>query len=137
MKNQLITEIAQKMLPYLDNSQMGQLQEVLAHCLWGVHVSVATESEQLQEKETNVKNKASTNEYFEQKERIKRKNKINKLELEIEEKENEIENLKLEMQSEMVCTDYIKLKELQDKIVLIEEEIENKMLEWEKLNKEL
>ena len=53
MKNQLITEIAQKMLPYLDNSQMGQLQEVLAHCLWGVHVSVATESEQLQEKETN------------------------------------------------------------------------------------
>ena len=41
------------------------------------------------------------------------------------------------MQSEMVCTDYIKLKELQDKIVLIEEEIENKMLEWEKLNKEL
>ena len=91
----------------------------------------------IQEKETNVKNKASTNEYFEQKERIKRKNKINKLELEIEEKENEIENLKLEMQSEMVCTDYIKLKELQDKIVLIEEEIENKMLEWEKLNKEL
>lgn len=53
MKNQLITEIAQKMLPYLDNSQMGQLQEVLAHCLWGVHVSVAAESEQLQEKETN------------------------------------------------------------------------------------
>ena len=29
MKEQLITEITRKMLPYLDNSQMEQLQEVL------------------------------------------------------------------------------------------------------------
>lgn len=53
MKEQLITEITRKMLPYLDNSQMEQLQEVLAYCLWGVQVSFASESEQLQEKETN------------------------------------------------------------------------------------
>ena len=41
------------------------------------------------------------------------------------------------MQSEENCTDYIKLKELQDRIKNIEEEIEQKMLEWEELNKEL
>lgn len=53
MRDQLITEITRKMIPYLDNSQMKQLQEVLTHCLWGVQVSTASESEQLQEKETN------------------------------------------------------------------------------------
>ena len=39
MKEQLITEITRKMLPYLDNSQMEQLQEVLTHCFWGVQIS--------------------------------------------------------------------------------------------------
>ena len=32
------------------------------------------------------------------------------------------------------CTDYIKLKELQDKIQEIEVQIDAKMLEWEGLN---
>ena len=53
MKEQLITEITRKMLPYLDNSQMEQLQEVLTHCFWGVQVSPSSEEERLQEKETN------------------------------------------------------------------------------------
>ena len=53
MKDTLITEITRKMLPYLDNSQLEQLQEVLAHCFWNVQVSSVPESEQLQEKETN------------------------------------------------------------------------------------
>ena len=35
------------------------------------------------------------------------------------------------MISEEICTDYIKLKELQDAITSIEQEIEAKMLEWE------
>ena len=76
--------------------------------------------------------------------KIKRKAQImntyrkkNKLEIEIEQRENEISKLKTEMQSEENCTDYIKLKELQDRIKNIEEEIEQKMLEWEELNKEL
>ena len=80
------------------------------------------------------KKKPITNEYFENKERTKKKNKIKKLELEIEQKENEIENIKHEMQNEDICTDYIKLKELQDKITSIEQEIESKMLEWEELS---
>ena len=53
MKEQIITEITRKMLPYLDNSQIEQLQEVLAHCFWGVEISPSSEMERLQEKESN------------------------------------------------------------------------------------
>ena len=42
--------------------------------------------------------------------------------------------LKEKMQSEEICTDYMKLKELQDEITRIEEEIEAKMMEWEELS---
>lgn len=38
MKNEIISEITRNMLPYLDNAQMEQLQEVLKHCLWRVEV---------------------------------------------------------------------------------------------------
>ena len=38
------------------------------------------------------------------------------------------------MQSEEICTDYVKLKELQDEITRTEEIIEAKMKEWEELN---
>lgn len=38
------------------------------------------------------------------------------------------------MQCEDICTDYIKLKDLQDKIDSIEKEIEVKMEEWEALS---
>ena len=37
------------------------------------------------------------------------------------------------MQREDICTDYIKLKELQDKISCIEKNIEEKMIIWESL----
>ena len=40
------------------------------------------------------------------------------------------------MEKEEILTDYIKLKELQDKIERIEGEIECQMLEWEALNEE-
>ena len=56
------------------------------------------------------------------------------MEIEIEEGENKIKLLKLEMEDTNNCTDYMKLKELQEKIQEIEQEIENKMLEWEELN---
>lgn len=38
MKEQLMREIEQNMLPYLDNAQMDQLRQVLSHCLWKVKV---------------------------------------------------------------------------------------------------
>ena len=39
MKNQIISEIEQNMLPYLDNAQMEQLHYVLSHTLWDVDIS--------------------------------------------------------------------------------------------------
>lgn len=52
MKNQLISEIKRQMIPYLDNSQMEQLQEVLHHTLWNVQVT-ADDGIQHPNRETN------------------------------------------------------------------------------------
>lgn len=85
-------------------------------------------------KKENVKENKTQNSYFINKEKNRINNRINKLEKEIEDKENEIRSLQDEMQKEEISTDYLKLKELQDKIQEINDEIENKMLEWEELN---
>ncbi len=90
-----------------------------------------------QEKIGIDKKKNTDNEYFRNKEKAKIKNKINKLEQEIEQKENEIKEIKESMQSEEVCTDYIKLKELQDRISQIEEVIDTKLTEWELLSTQI
>lgn len=92
------------------------------------------EENKLEEKILSSKKKNTENDYFQKKEETRRKNKINKLELEIQQKENEIKLLKDKMQSEEICTDYVKLKELQDEISRLEEIIEEKMKEWEQLN---
>ena len=92
------------------------------------------EENKLEEKILSSKKKNTENDYFQKKEETRRKNKINKLELEIQQKENEIKLLKDKMQSEEICTDYVKLKELQDEISRLEDIIEEKMEEWEQLN---
>ena len=76
-----------------------------------------------QEKKTN-------NDYFINKENNKTKAKINKLEKEIEEKENKVKELQKEMLKEEYSTDYVKLKEIQDEIQQLNQEIEEKMAEW-------
>ena len=43
MKQQIITEVMQQMLPYLDNAQMQQLQKVLVHALFGCEITGQTE----------------------------------------------------------------------------------------------
>ena len=53
MKEQLTTEITRQMLPYLDNAQMEQLQEVLSHCFCGVQITSDPDAVQHKEKETN------------------------------------------------------------------------------------
>ena len=53
MKEQLTTKITRQMLPYLDNAQMEQLQEVLSHCFWGVQITSDPDAVQHKEKETN------------------------------------------------------------------------------------
>ena len=77
------------------------------------------------------------NQYFINKEKNKIKNKISKLENEINEKEDEIKNIEAEMLKEENSTDYVKLKELQEKVEKLNEQIESKMAEWEMLSAKL
>ena len=94
------------------------------------------ESQIIEEKTEEVVEKVksnSNNQYLQNKEMTKRKNKMKKLESEIEQREQEVQELKQEMKKEEICTDYVKLKEIQDKITEIEQVIEQKMLEWEEL----
>ena len=53
MKNEIISEITRKMLPYLDNAQMERLQDVLVHCLWGVQIQQNEENTEPQPAESN------------------------------------------------------------------------------------
>lgn len=54
MKNQLISEITRQMIPYLDNAQMEQLQNVLQHALWNVQITDNEDGAQQPDKETNA-----------------------------------------------------------------------------------
>ena len=56
MKDQLISEITRQMIPYLDNAQMEQLQNVLQHALWNVQITANEDGsmEQLAEKYLEV-----------------------------------------------------------------------------------
>ena len=84
-----------------------------------------------------IKSTNSKNEYYLEKERNRIKNKIKKIESEIEQKENEIKEIEKEMQNEEISSDYLKLNELQELIEKINIEIEQKMQEWEELNKNI
>lgn len=95
------------------------------------------QQEVVEDTKHETKKKSANNEYFQNKEIARKKNKISKLEKEIEEKETKIKEIENEMQKEDICTDYVKLKEMQDEIKEIEAEIENKMLEWEELSEDL
>ena len=54
MKNQLISEITRQMIPYLDNAQMEQLQNVLQYALWSVQITATEDGVQQPDKETNA-----------------------------------------------------------------------------------
>lgn len=54
MKNQPISEITRQMIPYLDNAQMEQLQNVLQHALWNVQITSNEDGAQQPDKETNA-----------------------------------------------------------------------------------
>ena len=53
MKSQLIFEITRQMIPYLDNAQMEQLQNVLQHALWSVQITANEDGVQQPDRETN------------------------------------------------------------------------------------
>lgn len=92
-------------------------------------------NEALDKLEKEVKEKKSSNiEYLESKEKNRARTKIKRLENEIEIRENKIKLIQDEMLKEDVCTDYVKLNELQSQVQGLEKEIEEKMTEWERLN---
>ena len=45
MKQQIVTDVVQQMLPYLDNAQLKQLQKVLEHTLFGCEITKQGEKE--------------------------------------------------------------------------------------------
>ena len=85
--------------------------------------------------EKNIK--TSENQYLKNKENAKKKNKIKKLENEIDQQEKELQKLKAQMENSNISTDYIKLKEIQDNITKLEQDIEQKMTQWEELSIEI
>ena len=89
------------------------------------------------QKEIKSKSTNSKNEYYLEKAKNRIKNKIKKIESEIEQKENEIKEIEKEMQKEEISSDYLKLNELQELIEKINIEIEQKMQEWEELNQNI
>ncbi|MGN1012382.1 MAG: ABC-F family ATP-binding cassette domain-containing protein [Clostridia bacterium] len=92
-------------------------------------------NEALDKVEKEVKEKKSSNiEYLENKEKNRARTKIKRLENEIEIRENKIKSIQDEMLKEYVCTNYVKLNELQSQVQELEKEIEEKMTEWERLN---
>ena len=82
-----------------------------------------------------IKEKKDNSHYLENKEKNRIKNKINKLENEIAKREEKIKEIQEQMMQEEICTSYVKLSELQEKVYKIEQEIEDRMSEWEQLNK--
>ena len=92
------------------------------------------ESEEEKVVSKEPKEKKKNTDYLENKERNRAKNKIKRIENDIENKEKQIKEIQEKMTSDEICTNYVKLNELQQQITLIEQEIEQKMQEWEELS---
>lgn len=71
------------------------------------------------------------------KDKDKLERKIKKLEEEISRKEGEVSNLQKELLKEEVCSDYVKVTEIQEKINNINKEIEENMNLWEIAEEEI
>ena len=52
MKEQLITEVQQQMLPYLNNEQLKKLQIAMENCMHGIEISIAKEVQDVGEPDT-------------------------------------------------------------------------------------
>ncbi len=95
------------------------------------------QEESIKENENEIKTKEeknNKNQYLINKEINKKKNKLLKIEKEIEEYEKEIKKIEQEMAKEENATDYIRLGKLQEEIQKLNEKIEEKMIEWEEIN---
>jgi len=79
------------------------------------------------------KEKSKCNEYFANKEKNRMRMRLNKLEREIGEKEKNVSEIQTEMTKEEVYSDYIKLTEFQERLAILNTELENLMTEWGEL----
>ena len=52
MKEQLITEVLQQMLPHLNNEQLKKLQIAMENCMHGIEISIAKEVQDVGEPDT-------------------------------------------------------------------------------------
>lgn len=98
------------------------------------YMQIRKDNEKDDEKNVNIKEKKTNNQYLENKERNRVQGKIKRLEKEIEEREAKVERLHEEMSSEEICTSYVKLAELQSQVDELEKEIEEKMDLWQELS---
>lgn len=87
--------------------------------------------------ETEIKAKEKKTYYNPLKEKQKLEKKIEKVEKEIAEEEKEISDLETELLKEEIYTNYVKTGEIQNKIDNLKNDIEEKMLLWEKLEEEI
>lgn len=71
------------------------------------------------------------------KEKDKLERRIIKIEQEISKKEEEINSLQMELLKEDICSDYLKITEIQEKINELTKEIDDSMGTWEKIEQEL
>ena len=101
------------------------------------YMQIRKDNEKDDEKNVNIKEKKTNNQYLENKERNRVQGKIKRLEKEIEEREVKVERLHEEMSSEEICTSYVKLAELQSQVDELEKEIEEKMDLWQELSSSL
>ncbi len=79
---------------------------------------------------TPLTKKAQPNQYLLNKEKARNEAKKKKLEKQIEEKENEIAKLKLTLENPEICSDYVKIMEIQAEIDKENLTLENLMTEW-------
>ncbi|MDO4282965.1 MAG: ABC-F type ribosomal protection protein [Clostridia bacterium] len=96
------------------------------------YLAMKENSEEIEEENKNEKIQNSKT--LENKEKYKIRKRIGKLETEISKREEKIKLLEFEMQKEEVCTDYVKLGELQKEIQNLNDELDILLNEWEELS---
>lgn len=98
-----------------------------------VDISCRTEKIEMNNKEEKIKSESHSL-YLLNKEKARNQAKSKKLEVKIQEIEKDIKILRAEMESEEICSDYIKLMEIQEMIDNKSNELEKLMEEWFNIN---
>ncbi len=106
---------------------------------YGYDYYLEKRQKEVQEKIVNIKKEKEEKKKYNNplKEKDKLERKIKKIEEEISSKEEQIKLLEKESLNEDVCSDYVKVTQIQEKINDLTKEIENNMNTWEELEKEL